>query len=477
MGKRSVYTKVTPLPSNIPRQLALDMLHSHAEVIQLNPLVTGVKAIEAPRDAVSEEFFSQWYEISEVITWGPGLKKKINFKGVFHDQPWGLQSHVYAPAGTDLRNKYRIGGNEPGEPREPRELGLDTPLDGLYLREDVEITCAIGLTMPFVKKEMKQATGIMIERLNRKAELLDEGKLHAMFENGKLKTTKPNLAPTFVERPLPSPASDGYRSPPRSPGQRSDFTFSSPALDQQGFGRYRDLNERRGSHRQSSNVPPYQQNGYDGPNYATSGAERPGLPEINELPGSFYHAEQRKPSLYPPPLKPQGQTFRAELPGDYILPPRPLSSAKRGSSPYPPAQQQYMMPTPGLPNRQSSNSSSNYAITDSDPPPRLIHPAQRESTYAAQNRQHVAEWQRTLSTTSAGDSNSLRHSRSYGSNEHSEPDHLRFPNLSMRQSSSQQLHRGNSSRETGVVSRCPVCGMFEGDEAAITHHVSKAHFV
>ncbi|RMX82522.1 hypothetical protein D0869_05994, partial [Hortaea werneckii] len=83
MGKRHVYTKVTPLPSNIPRQLALDMLHSHSEVIQLNPLVTGVKAINAPRDAARDEFFSQWYEISEIITWGPGLKKRINFKGVF----------------------------------------------------------------------------------------------------------------------------------------------------------------------------------------------------------------------------------------------------------------------------------------------------------------------------------------------------------------------------------------------------------
>ena len=61
------------------RQLALDMLHSHSEVIQLNPLVTGVKAINAPRDAARDEFFSQWYEISEIITWGPGLKKRINF--------------------------------------------------------------------------------------------------------------------------------------------------------------------------------------------------------------------------------------------------------------------------------------------------------------------------------------------------------------------------------------------------------------
>lgn len=49
MGKRVVYTKITPLPSNVPRQLAIELLHSHEEVIELNPLVTGAKAIEAPR--------------------------------------------------------------------------------------------------------------------------------------------------------------------------------------------------------------------------------------------------------------------------------------------------------------------------------------------------------------------------------------------------------------------------------------------
>ena len=53
MGKRTVYTTITPLPAHVPRELALDMLHSHTEVIQLNPLVTGVKPVDAPRDAAS----------------------------------------------------------------------------------------------------------------------------------------------------------------------------------------------------------------------------------------------------------------------------------------------------------------------------------------------------------------------------------------------------------------------------------------
>ena len=112
MVKQVHYTKITPLPSNVPRLLALDLLHGHDEFIKLNPLVTGVRSIEAPRNAASDEFFSNWYEISEVITWGYGLKKKIAFNGVFHNQPWGLQTHVFAPFGVEMRNKYRIGESD-----------------------------------------------------------------------------------------------------------------------------------------------------------------------------------------------------------------------------------------------------------------------------------------------------------------------------------------------------------------------------
>jgi hypothetical protein len=64
MVKKIIYTKITPLPNNVPRELAVELLHAHEEVAKLNPLVTGVKTIDAPRDCPNEEYFSQWYEIS-----------------------------------------------------------------------------------------------------------------------------------------------------------------------------------------------------------------------------------------------------------------------------------------------------------------------------------------------------------------------------------------------------------------------------
>ncbi|KAJ2989222.1 hypothetical protein NUW58_g3584 [Xylaria curta] len=58
LRKKEVYTIITPIPSFIPRQLAIDILHSHGEVITLNPLVLSHKQIKAPRDAAADEYFS-----------------------------------------------------------------------------------------------------------------------------------------------------------------------------------------------------------------------------------------------------------------------------------------------------------------------------------------------------------------------------------------------------------------------------------
>ena len=244
MPKKAVYTQITPIPSHVPRQLALDMLHSHGEIIELNPLVLEHHPIKAPQNASADEFFSVWHEITERIQYIPGMGRmgsgKISFKGVFHDMPWGLQTHIYAPAGVDLRNKWQIRGNQRGEPPEPRELGSGAPAEGLYLREDVEIKCNFAM-LSFVKKEMKVASATMVSRLVRKAELLDAGILHAMFEGGKLKSVNPAVRDSLLaaaSRPNAQqfPQSPGFQSnsprfpPPVSPG----LPPQSPALSPPG---------------------------------------------------------------------------------------------------------------------------------------------------------------------------------------------------------------------------------------------------
>jgi hypothetical protein len=234
LRKKDVFTVITPIPGFIPRQLALDILHSHSEVITLNPLVLEHKPISAPRNAAADEFYSTWYEITQRIQFVPGVGNlgsgKITFTGCFHDMPWGLQTHVYAPFNVDMRSKYQIGGNQPGlEPPEQRELGLGAPADGLYLREDIEIKCNIAM-VSFVKSQAKAANKAMVQRIVKKAELLDAGVLKAMMEDGKLKTINPNDRSRLDRTSTVSYShSSGMPSPPAAFQQPQPLPYQLPA--------------------------------------------------------------------------------------------------------------------------------------------------------------------------------------------------------------------------------------------------------
>jgi hypothetical protein len=160
------------IPAFIPRQLALDVLHDHAEVITLNPLVLSHQRISPPTDAPPDEAQSTWYEITERIQFIPGLGKAgsstINFNGVFHNVPWGLQTHIYAPMNVDMRAQYRVAGSQSGvEEAAPRELGLEklgAPKEGLYLRADIEFKCNVALAS-FVKSTSSSAITEMVNRM------------------------------------------------------------------------------------------------------------------------------------------------------------------------------------------------------------------------------------------------------------------------------------------------------------------------
>jgi hypothetical protein len=301
--KKTVYINITPIPQHIPRQLAVDLLHSHGEIITLNPLVTDYVPCKAPNSAPADEYYSTWYNISQRIQYVPGVGKigsgSIKFNGCFHDMPWGLQTHIYAPAGVDLRNKWRIAGNQPGEPREIAELGLGAPAEGLYLREDVEIRCNMAMTS-FVKKETKAASKILVDRLIKKAELLDAGVLRAMMEDGKLKTYNP------ADR-----SSGGLpgRSPSSSTGHYSPQMFSPlPQTPTTPSYMYRNSGEQQAQQHFPQQQFPQQQGHYP-PQYQHQNQNQSQFQEpkaqVMELPGDFGHAysaqDQKNAQLHPPP--------------------------------------------------------------------------------------------------------------------------------------------------------------------------------
>lgn len=172
MGKKTVFTNITPLPPQVSREVAIAMLHNHDEMIELNPLVIEHHPIKTPRDASKDEFLDcTWQEMTDRISYLPGgiAKGKVSYKGCFHDLPNGLQTHIYAPMNLDIREKWTVCGNLPGEPDEPRELGLNTPRRGLYLREDGEMKCNI-LMAGFVRKNLDGAHKVLVERILAKAE-------------------------------------------------------------------------------------------------------------------------------------------------------------------------------------------------------------------------------------------------------------------------------------------------------------------
>lgn len=172
MGKKTVFTNITPLPPNVSREVAIAMLHNHDEMIELNPLVIEHHPIQTPRDAAKDEFLDcAWQEMTDRIALLPGgvANRRVTYRGCFHNTPTGLQTHVYAPMGLDIRERWTIGGSLPGEPDEPRELGLTLPRKGLYLREDGEMRCNMLMTN-FVRKNLDNSHKTLVERILAKAE-------------------------------------------------------------------------------------------------------------------------------------------------------------------------------------------------------------------------------------------------------------------------------------------------------------------
>jgi hypothetical protein len=131
--------------------------------------------IKAPPQASPEEYHTTWYQITDKVTYLPcGLATgKVSFKACFHDLSNGLQTRCYAPMGIDIREKWTIGGNLPGEPVQPVELGIGSLISGLYLREDVELKCNIFVTK-FVHKTLRKSLRTLVARLVATSQFQDD---------------------------------------------------------------------------------------------------------------------------------------------------------------------------------------------------------------------------------------------------------------------------------------------------------------
>ncbi|KAL8285621.1 hypothetical protein RB597_002607 [Gaeumannomyces tritici] len=170
MSKRTTYTEISPLPSNVTRELVLDFLHNHVEMIDLNPLIKERHPIPVPADAPTDERRCAWYSLTDEISYLPGgiVTGDISYTAAFSDLPNGIQTHCRAPLGVDIRSRWTLNGYLPGEVPERTEIGIKAPAKGLYIREDVELRCNV-LMASFVKKTTKRAHMTLVTTLLRKA--------------------------------------------------------------------------------------------------------------------------------------------------------------------------------------------------------------------------------------------------------------------------------------------------------------------
>ncbi|EEA19381.1 hypothetical protein TMatcc_009513 [Talaromyces marneffei ATCC 18224] len=169
MNKRSQITHVTPLPSYVSRDAVLELLHDHSTIITLNPLVTHHGRTRPPEHALPDEHSSAWYEITDKIEYIPGtsLTGSVTYTACMHDLPNGLQTHIHAPGGLEIRGKWQLLGWLPGEERDAPEIGTEQhgiPREGLYLREDCDLKCNFFLTH-FVKKSIHKSHKVLVKRL------------------------------------------------------------------------------------------------------------------------------------------------------------------------------------------------------------------------------------------------------------------------------------------------------------------------
>lgn len=196
-------------------------------MINLNPLVEDRHSIKAPAEATSEEFHCTWYQLTDKISYLPGglMSGKVSYNACFHDLPNGLQTHCYAPMGLNIRGKWTLGGSLPGEPIAPVELGLGTPLQGLWLREDVDMRCNIMMTS-FVKKTLKKAHIHLVDRLLVRAQISGASQTNLQISQQAQRLSS-DYNPSI--RSSASPASPGFSPYTVSPQLAHSQTGSSQA--------------------------------------------------------------------------------------------------------------------------------------------------------------------------------------------------------------------------------------------------------
>ncbi|TPX10471.1 uncharacterized protein E0L32_008521 [Thyridium curvatum] len=170
MSKRYAFTTTTRLPASVGRDAVLDYLHNHEEFLACNPLVTEWRRIAPPAGVHPDEQKCAWFSVTEKShsalhgRTGDDITQECSF----YNLPDGIQTHVWATMGVDIRQRWIVEGALPGEPAHQPRSRAEAPLIGLHLREDVEMRCNV-LMASSLKKSLRGSHAAHVKRLCEQA--------------------------------------------------------------------------------------------------------------------------------------------------------------------------------------------------------------------------------------------------------------------------------------------------------------------
>ena len=227
-------------------------------MIDLNPLVTERHPIKPPSEATAEEYHCQWYSVTDKVNYLPGglYSGSVTFNVCFHDLSDGLQSHIYAPMGLNMKGRWTLGGSLPGEPRQAVEIGLGVPKTGLWLREDVEMKVNVVMGA-FVKKTTKKAHSTLVQRLVQKAHLIEAEVHNSRLAEQSFRDSYPMGFHSGATSPTPQPSDQDTTSMRSGSGRYSEdrsvvsggshdrYSYTgNPPIANPSKSRYSDYNPR-----------------------------------------------------------------------------------------------------------------------------------------------------------------------------------------------------------------------------------------
>ncbi|PTB73947.1 hypothetical protein M440DRAFT_1446525 [Trichoderma longibrachiatum ATCC 18648] len=349
LRKKEAFTLVTPIPGFIPRQLAIDILHSHSEVIRACKGAVAEEycaiVVSLPTKPGQHQIHSTGYQGSGDISYSEAASRMVNGRTRTETFPVDIPFTRVEAVQSDvpINRAYLLTLVQEGKLAvlplttssacgELHRLHSDSRPNFLVSSE----SCG-QWTYPSLE---------MVQRIIKKAELLDAGVLKAMMEDGKLKTVNPNDRSTTPAVAAMSPHSRQPSVNYGIPGQKSP------------------------------QMPPSYSPAY--PHYAYPSPQQSQPPQLYDPRQSMYSPNPQQGQYAPPPIPPKEQMVIMELPGDY---PTQYAQPVQGQSLY-----GSPLPSPGY--RPPSASSSDPRWSQGQPSPSLLNPHRMSSGSTSSAGQH-----------------------------------------------------------------------------------------